>query len=64
MVSRVSGPSSGITWTMPVLASSFGVDSGTLATPGSARISSAMPSITSSGSSELTMVAETISGPL
>ena len=49
---------------MPVLASSFGVASGTLATPGSARISSAMPSITPSGSSVLTMVAAMISGPL
>ena len=49
---------------MPVLASALGVDSGTLATPGSARISSAMPSITATGSSVLTMVAETISGPL
>ena len=64
MVSGVSGPVSGMTWMIPVLASAFGVASGTLATPGTARISSAMSSITPSGSSEPTMVAETISGPL
>ena len=64
MVCSLSGPSTGITWTIPMLASEFGVASGTLATPGSARNSSAMPSITPSGSSEPTMVAETISGPL
>ncbi len=64
LVSGVSGPVSGITWMMPVLASAFGVDSGTLATPGTVRISSAMSSITPSGSSEPTMVAAMISGPL
>ena len=49
---------------MPVSASSFGVASGTLATPGSSRSWSAIPSITPSGSSEPTMVAATMSGPL
>jgi hypothetical protein len=53
-----------MTWTMPVLASALGVANGTLATPGSSRRSSAMSSISFSGSSEPTMVAETISGPL
>ena len=53
-----------MTCTMPKEASSLGVASGTLATPGRVRMSSAMPSITSSGSSEPTMTAETISGPL
>ncbi len=54
----------GITWTMPTSAFSFGVDSGTLATPGRSRSSSAMPSITPSGSSQPTMVALMINGPL
>ena len=64
LVAGSSGPVVGTTWTMPIVASSLGVASGTLATPGSARMSSAIPSITPSGSSLVTMVADTTSGPL
>ena len=54
----------GMTWMIPVLASAFGRRQWHARHPGQARISSAMSSITPSGSSEPTMVAETISGPL
>ncbi len=63
-VSAEVGPPSGTTWMMPVSAVSFGVASGTSATPGRSAISSPTWSMSATGSVLVTIEPVTMSGPL